>query len=100
MTELALPPWKDWIFASFKDKSSNLEARCYGLYQVTIPMHAGGRDDSIDSASVTLRPETVALLGTQDLCMPVLEANLRLGEFTQVKLRVTLTNTMDLPSYF
>ena len=50
-------------------------------------MHAGGCDDSIDSASVTLQPRTVALLGTQDLCMPVLEANLRLGESTQEKLQ-------------
>ena len=85
MTELALPPWRDSIFASFEDKSSDLEARCYGLYQVSVPMHAGGCDDSIDCASVTLRPRIVALLGTQDLCMPVLEANLRLGGFTQVK---------------
>ena len=87
MTELALPPWRDWIFASFEDKLSDLEARCYGLYQVSVPMHAGGCDDSIDSASVTLRSGTVALLGTQDLCMPVLETNLRLGGFTQKKLR-------------
>ena len=50
-------------------------------------MHAGGCDDSTDSASVMLQSETVALLGTQDLCMPVLETNLRLGEFTQEKLR-------------
>ena len=87
MTELALPPWRDWIFASFEDKLSDLEARCYGLYQVSVPMHAGGCDDSIDCASVTLRPRIVALLGTQDLCMPVVEANLRLGGLTQVKLR-------------
>ena len=83
----ALPPWKNCIFASFKDKSSDLEARCYGLYQITVPMHAGGRDDSIDSASMSLQPRTVALLGTQDLCMPVLETNLRLGGYTQEKLR-------------
>ena len=50
-------------------------------------MHAGGRDDSIDGASMMLRAGTVALLGTQDLCMPALEANLRLVEFTQKKLR-------------
>ena len=50
-------------------------------------MHAGGLDDSIDSASVMLGPRTVALLGTQDLCMPALEANFRLDEFTQKKLR-------------
>ena len=87
MTELALPPWRDWIFGSFEDKSSDLEVRCYGLYQVTVPMHAGGHDDFVDSTSVTLRPSTVALLGTQDICMPVLEVNLRLGEFTQEKLQ-------------
>ena len=50
-------------------------------------MHAGGRDDSIDGASMMLRAGTIALLGTQDLCMPVLEANLRLVEFTQEKLQ-------------
>ena len=50
-------------------------------------MHAGGRDDSIDGASMMLRAGTGALLGTQDICMPVLEANLRLVEFTQEKLR-------------
>ena len=58
MTELALPPWRDWIFGSFEDKSSDLEVHCYGLYQVSIPMHAGGHDDFVDSASVTLRPTT------------------------------------------
>ena len=50
-------------------------------------MHAGGRDDSIDGTSMMLRAGTVVLLGTQDLCMPVLEVNLRLVEFTQEKLR-------------
>ena len=50
-------------------------------------MHVGGRDDSIDGSSMMLRAGTVALLGTQDLCMPVLEANLRLVEFTQENLR-------------
>ena len=87
MTELALPPWRDWIFTIFDDKSTDLEARCYGLYQVTILKHAGGCDDSIDGSSMMPRSETVALLGTQNLCMPVLEATLRLAEFTQEKLR-------------
>ena len=50
-------------------------------------MHAGGHDDSIDGASMMLRAGTDALLGTQNLCMPVLEANLRLVEFRQEKLR-------------
>ena len=50
-------------------------------------MHAGGHDDSIDGASMMLRARTGALLGTQDLCMPVLEANLTLVKFTQEKLR-------------
>ena len=50
-------------------------------------MHAGGHDDSIDGASMMLRARTGALLGTQDLCMPVLEANLRLFEFAEEKLR-------------
>ena len=49
-------------------------------------MHAGC-DDAIDGASMMLRAGNAALLGTQDLCMPVLEANLRLVEFTQEKLR-------------
>ena len=44
-----------------------------------------GHDDSIDGASMMLRDGT--LLGTQDLCMPVLEENLRLFEFAQEKLR-------------
>ena len=91
MTDLALPPWRSCIFASFEDKSSDLEARCYALYQVTVPMHAGGRDDSIDSASVTLRPGTVALLGTQDLRMPVLETNLRRKSFEAVKVLSCVT---------
>ena len=64
-----------------------MEARCYGLYQVTIPMHAGSRDDPIDGTSMMLQAGTSALLGTQDLCMPALEANLRLVEFMQEKLR-------------
>ena len=50
-------------------------------------MHAGGRDDSNGGASMMLPAETGALLGTQDLCRPVLEANLRLVEFIQEKLR-------------
>ena len=50
-------------------------------------MHAGGGDDSIDGAYMMLRAGTGALPGTQDLCMPVLEPNLRLVEFTQEKLR-------------
>ena len=50
-------------------------------------MHAGDRDDSIDGTSMMLRAGTGALLGTQDLCVSVLEANLRLVEFTQEKLR-------------
>ena len=49
-------------------------------------MHTG-RDDSIDGTSMMLRARTGALLGTQDLCMPVLEANLRLVEFVQEKLQ-------------
>ena len=48
-----------------------------------MPMHAGVRDYSIDGASMMLWAGTGVLLGTQDLCMPVLEANLRLVEFTQ-----------------
>ena len=52
------------MFTSFEDKSSDLEVRCYGLYQVTIPMHAGGHDNSIDGASMMLQARTIALLGT------------------------------------
>ena len=48
-------------------------------------MHTGGRNDSIDSTSMMLRAWTGALLGTQDLCMPVLEANLYRKSFNAVK---------------